>query len=501
MVFVEKDDNNNDLNNNSEIDIDDKLQNEIDDDDNYVVINYYKDNDKCFDLLSTGLLVDLTKVINLLSILNPYDYHGANIYNHYYLPVFDSITEYIDNIPVIKFNNCNEFILMELQIPDDENYLNDINVFNITPYFYTYKNDEVVFASTDQTIEFFMNKIYPGRIIKIIFTFSETIGNLYHDDGYIVSKLPSEYINDVTFTFILRIGSIISYEKQQHQQLSGQQQAHKTSALLMNTTLTLNEMINDNINLYTSKTIIKTFPKVYGSILIYENTKINKIYDRTLLISYKYIYQNEINYYKNNKNNLEIKTYLFKQNLSNPEVKYAFQSFYEAISVRPFMNLQGNNTGENYYNSDIIHLNNYKNKNKIIILACNQLKFGYGLTSNIQIYDMNGFNVIDDGFYDTSPQIPSINSINYPYLSSNNSNNNDNNHLMNYNKVNNHNNVNIGDLNDKYPLINKKVIDINNLSSHNINDIFIIERVCYNPINFNHSNYYEIPRFSIFITD
>ena len=58
------------------------------------------------------------------------------------------------------------------------------------------------------------------------------------------------------------------------------------------------------------------------------------------------------------------------------------------------MNLQGNNTGENYYNSDIIHLNNYKNKNKIIILACNQFKFGYGLTSNIQIYDMNTFNVI-----------------------------------------------------------------------------------------------------------
>jgi hypothetical protein len=490
MVFKVNDDNNNDYYHSTK---NDKFKNEIDDndddDDNYVMIKFNKNNDEYIDLLSTGLLVDLTKVINLISIFNPYDYHGANIYNQYYLPVFNSITQYIDNIPIIKFNNCNEFILMEIQIPDDENYLNDINIFNITPYFYTYKNDEVVFASTDQTIEFFMNKIYPDRIIKIIFTFSETIGNLYHDDGYIISKLPSEYINDVTFTFLLRIGNIISNENQHHQQLSGQQQTHYTNTLLMNTTLTLNEMINNNINLYTSKTIIKTFPKVYDSILIYENNKTNKNYDRTLLVSYKYIYQNEMNYYKNNKDNIEIKTYLFKQNLTNPEVKYAFQSFYEAISVKPFMNLQGNNTGENYYNSDIIHLNDYKNKNKIIILACNQLKFGYGLTSNIQIYDMNGFNVIDDGFYDTSPQIPSINSINYPYLSSSNNNNNSN-----------HNNVNIGDLNNKYPLIHKKDIDVNNLLSHNINDIFIIERVCYNPINFNHSNYYEIPRFSIFIT-
>lgn len=55
------------------------------------------------------------------------------------------------------------------------------------------------------------------------------------------------------------------------------------------------------------------------------------------------------------------------------------------------------------------------------------------------------------------------------------------------------------DYTDKYPIINIKQINVDEQLKQNINNIYIVERIEYNPINFSHSNNYLVPRFSLFV--
>ena len=55
------------------------------------------------------------------------------------------------------------------------------------------------------------------------------------------------------------------------------------------------------------------------------------------------------------------------------------------------------------------------------------------------------------------------------------------------------------DFMDKFPMINTKQINVNDQLKKNITKIYIVERVEYNPINFSHSNYNDVPKFSLFV--
>jgi hypothetical protein len=401
-----------------------------------------------------GLLVDLTEILTLINKLKPVDANGNNNFVYYYSPVFSS-TKIIDNIPTIELKNEREYILFELTIPSEE-FLNNINLINITPYFFTY-NSIQVFASTDNSIEFFKYKFSVGDAIKIIFTSSKTIGDEYCKKGYLVSKIPAEYLLETTFNILLRIGNLYS--------------TYKPEELITSSRITLNEypLIN-NLEPYNSLEIINSLPKALNSSLVYSNNIVllNKLLDTYTNTKQKFI----------NLGYTEIITYLYLQNIPNPPVNYAFTSFYDSIKVTHPVNLLGNNTGECYFNSEIINLSQYINK-EIIIVAVNQNLYGFGVNSTIQIYNNDNLNVITNGSYLTSPQIPSLNSYNYPYI--------------------NHDDK-CGD-NIKYPIINIQTFNVNTLISNNINIINISERVSYNPINFSYSDYYLVPKFSIFITN
>lgn len=238
----------------------------------------------------------------------------------------------------------------------------------------------------------------------------------------------------------------------------------------MNNSKLILDTFNSDVNLvpYKSYKIIEQFPARLNSIYIYEG-------NNELLHELLKIYDNIKNEYIT-KGFIELPTYLYLQNLPTPPVNYAFQSFYDSISVVPYIQMQGNNTGESYFNTALLNLNDYKGKN-MIILAVNQNAYGYALNSNIQIYNNNGLGVIPDGSYLTSPNIPVISDPSYPYI-----------------------NENIKNLID-YPLINEKIYNIDELLSQGINEIYVVERVAYNPINFSHSNNYKIPRLSIFISN
>lgn len=394
-----------------------------------------------------GLLINLTNISNIISNFSPINNYGANNYNYYYTPIFTCST-IINNIPVVQFTSLNEFIIFKFKIPS-ENFLNNVNLINITPYFYNYLG-ETVYASIDTSIDFLKNKVNVGDVIKIIFTCSETIGNFFATQGYIISKIPSDFILNSTFNFLMRIGNIDG--------------TYNPGSIINESLVTLNTIsLINNLQLYDSNNIIANFPPALNSEYFYNGNE-------NLLNSLLESYNTKINYYINN-GYMQINTWLYLQNQPIPPVNYAFQSFYDAISVNPSINLQANNTGENYFNSDFIDLTQYTNKN-LIIIAVNQNKFGYGIHSNIQIYNKNNLNVIQNGSYLTSPQIPPISSKNYPF-------------------------VEINDL----PTIQTIILDVNTILSTGVTSIIIIERVGYNPINFNHSDYYLIPKFSVFISN
>jgi hypothetical protein len=340
---------------------------------------------------------------------------------------------------------------MELTIPTND-FVDKVNLINITPYFYSYQNVGV-FASTDATIDFFKPKVNPGDVIKVVFTSSQTIGSYFENQGYLVSKIPTQYIGQSTFTFLLRVGN--------------QDGTYNPGSLVNQSTISLNNFIPLNLLIpYNDLDIIKTFPIPLSSKYNYNGN--NKLLTGIL------------NYYTEIKNSylksgyLEISTFLYLQNIPTPPVKYAFKSFYDSISVNPYVQMQANNTGESYFNSELIDLKKYTGSN-IIIVAVNQNQYGFGIYSNIQVYDNSNLSVITDGSYLTSPNIPVMSNPSYPY---------------------------IDETSDEYlefPLVNIKTFNVNDLLSCEIEHIYIVERVGYNPINFSHPDYYKIPKFSIFI--
>jgi hypothetical protein len=401
--------------------------------------------------MEIGELINLTRILSVIDKFKSADFYGANNYNYYYAPLFLN-SKIVNNIPVITLNSIDEYILMELTIPDN-GFINNVNLINITPYFYSYQ-DVDVFASIDESIEFFKPKVNPGDTIKIVFTSSKTIGTYFKNQGYLISKIPAKYINQSTFNFLIRIGNTDGI--------------YDPGSFITNSKIILNKFVSSNQLIpYDVPDIISTFSIPLSSKYVYNGN--NQLLN-SLLIYYSKIINNYLT-----SGYIQIPTYLYLQNIPNPPVKYAFQSFYDAISVNPFIQMQANNTGESYFNSELIDLNNYIGSN-LVIIAINQNQYGYGIYSNIQIYNKSGLGVIPNGSYLTSPNIPVISEPSYPYINEKSSD------FL------------------KYPLINTQTYNINELLSQGIEQIYIVERIGYNPINFSHSDNYQIPKFSIFVS-
>lgn len=382
-----------------------------------------------------GILVDLDKA-------KLADAYGANGSVVYFAPLFPT-THIEGNIPVLSFTGFNQFILFELTMPP-KRVLNRYNYMSLTSYFYSYQ-DVAVFAPVDQTISFFDFDFTAGTTYRFIFTFSKPLADYFNSIGYIASRMPSDYsLDQITYQFLLRIGT----------------PGPKVKSLLKYSKVSLNTITNDfDINpLFISTEIMASQPQVLGSSKSPE-----------VVTTMKKIYNNIVK--KISKKGIQIPTYLYLSNLPNPPVDYAFETFYESITVTPYIQEQATNTQENYYNTNFIDLTQYRGR-KLVIVACNMHEFGYGLTSNIQIYNSTTLSLITNGFYNTSAELPNIGTKNYPYQKNNPK---------------------------KFPLISIKKYNINKILKDGDFGIICSERNSYGQINFNHSNYNEVPKFSVFI--
>jgi hypothetical protein len=382
-----------------------------------------------------GFTYNVDKFYKFLNkFINNQDAYSENSTVTYFATYFYGITSNQLNVllPLIHIGP-NDFITYEITVPEKK-WLSEHNLFNTTPYFYSYNKDGTVtdvWASVDITIRLFDQFKISGNKIKICMTSSKTVGDKYKSEGYIISKIPSEFLNSCTFFPLIRIG-----------------------CLKKNDTYDINNFVKSYYyksddptikNNYTSSEIIAAFPPELSPSdpIFFENlTKYNNI------VSYlnNYLCDSSLTYQ------------LFKYLSNFYNTSYALTNFYRCISIDPPGQLEGNNTGESYANSNIINLSSVK-QHYIYILALNQNKMKIGLTSNVQVYDSVTIDVIANGTIYTSPSIPAMSSKNYPNI-----------------KINN------------MPLFSLTAINVPELLTTGITSIIIGERIAYEP-----NNYYQPP--------
>lgn len=287
-----------------------------------------------------GALINLTQILKILSIFKKINNYGSNNYTYYYAPLFIS-SSIVNNIPVLKLSNVKEYITLELTIPDEQ-FLKNVNLINCTSYYYTY-DGTVVFGSTDKSIEFFDQKLSDGDKLKIVFTSSKTIASEYENKGYLVSKFPIEYLEKSTFNFLIRMGNLDG-------KYNPGQFITKSKLLLKKSTLD-----ESCLEPFTTWDIIQSFPHPLNSKLSYNGNE-------DLLEDLLNLYSDTKKMFLSN-NYTELPTFLYLQNIPQPNVDYPFQSFYDSVSVKPYINIQANNTGTCYFNSNLIDLTQYAGKN------------------------------------------------------------------------------------------------------------------------------------------
>jgi hypothetical protein len=259
-----------------------------------------------------------------------------------------------------------------------------------------------------------------------------------------ISAMPEEYLDSTTFQILFRVGTIST-----EHQLS-------INSFVQVTFLQATETNSfAGSEYYDAAEIIASFPEE----LLPEDTPEYEanIADYNDIVTYL--------------NGQAYTTYQCLKYLSNIySTDYAFNSFYKSITVNPPAEMQANNTGENYFNSQGIPI--YTNPfidlrtisdTYLYILSVNQNTMGSGLTSNVQTYNAQNLTLIPDGLIITSPDLPAFSSPDYPYVADN-----------------------------PYPLFQINAYNIADLIASGITQVIITERISYNPVNFyQSSNEYE----------
>lgn len=398
---------------------------------------------------------ELFDINNLVKIAATGDSYGANSTVNYYSFFIPGITKQSSQLfPVISMK-ADDFMLIELTMPDKET-LSRYNLLNYTPYFFTYTSliDGVetttdVFASVDKTITFFdKDQIKEGAVNKICCTSSSSIALMYKKQGYIISMIPSEYLDSATFLNCIRIG------------------------ILKGSTFDLK--LNENFKITYHESLCPT-PQL-GKYFNAKSVILTNKPDLQMLVTKKSKkilakFKDVVSKFKG-LGYTQIEMYPYLSNFN--DTKYPIISFYDAISVTPPAQIQGNNTCENYYNTNRVDLTDYSSTDYIYIIGMNQQFLGTCLIANIQIYDaVTNDNIANNGTINLTADIPSFTTPNYPFVSD-------------------------SDV-KTYPIINIKKLSISEIISSGTTSITIVERISYNPVNFNRTSYLYIDSCQIFI--
>jgi hypothetical protein len=389
----------------------------------------------------TDLITSLTNIPALGAILDTY---GQNSEVNYISPFYKNHTSITDNMPTFKMER-NDFLLFEFTL--SEEWLKQYNLFVFSTYIYSYDGD-VIFGTPDNSI-FVEPSILHDNKIKICCTSSKQVASKYSKLNYQISKFPYDYMDKSIFNILIRFATDSN---------------NKTS------TIEINEYIKTSYNtdnrldttdtskFYNAQEIIEDYPTVYKPISN-ANTK-------EVITNY-----NAITNYLNKNFTTINQAYPYLSNFTDPPVAYAIDDAYRSIKLNPPKNLNGNNTCENYYMTNAISI--VKNSNKYLyILYLNQYSSGAGVTSTIQIYSYGTSNSIVNGSIATGPEIPTMDTPNYPIAENNN-----------------------------LPEYGIYGLSMENIYTENVgvSSIVAVERISYGLTNFNYVKYNSINTMVIYI--
>jgi hypothetical protein len=185
------------------------------------------------------------------------------------------------------------------------------------------------------------------------------------------------------------------------------------------------------------------------------------------------------NYYSSFNTEKYLSNYTTLYGTTTPyNVNFAITNFYidaNLVNYNPSLNIEqmeANNTCENYLMSIRIPTSpiTYNDEPLILfILYLNQNSVGYVCTSNIQVYNGQTSNIIDNGSILTGPDLPMLTNPNYPHP-----------------------------IDNTFPLYGIESYTLQSLNSQAPN-LIICERLSYGLVNNNAVNYNSIHSCSVYI--
>lgn len=418
----------------------------------YIFVAYTPSRSNCYEpedyKMVQGSVMNVNNVFSAISRFKDIESYGPNSTVNYLALRFEGISTESGGFPVISVRP-NDFMLMELTIPAME-WLNIHNLLNFTPYFFDFVdengNHSNIFASIDKTVQFFKD-IQPGTVHKICCTACNAIADNYAAQGYQICRIPVEYISNATFLPMIRVGIMRDH-------MSNLPVGMLKAVYYQSTYTTTTE----GLSYSDTRQIIQTFERPMEPLSDSSTRAIHAGYNEAIkeFTNAGYVVFHTFNYL----------SHLAK-------VKYAFQSFYDAVSVRPVIEMLGNNTGENYFISDDIDITKYSITDTLYILSVNQALTQCALSSNVQIYNRSNNSNVPNGTFATSPELPPMSISTYPFSSSR--------------EV------------HSYPTMMISKYSLQNLLQNGIRKIAIAERNAYNPLNYSYTSTLYIDTACYFI--
>ncbi len=336
-----------------------------------------------------GKMVNLTDIVGDLSRLKflGLDTYGQNQNIYYLSPIYPKITSIADNMPTFNMAK-NDFLLFEFTL--DDSWLSEYNLFVFSTYIYKHTGD-TIFGTPESSIFVQPSMRDSNNKIKICCASSKEIAEKYSNLGYLISKLPSDYMdNATTFNALIRFTSETS---------------NPTTIVInkyITTSYNTETTLNDTAKINDSTQIIASYPTVYEPELTQDAKNVITNYNKTIT----------------HLNGIFPKKYIGYPYYSNfAGVSYAIDDAYKSMALPKPLNINANDTCENYFLSDKISIQS-GSSDYVYVLYLNQKSAGAAVTSTIQIYDIKS-NAIKNGIIQTGPKIPTMNTSNYPISAQN----------------------------------------------------------------------------------
>jgi hypothetical protein len=306
-------------------------------------------------------------------------------------------------------------------------------------------------------------------------TASKRVADEYAAQGYLVARLPADYLgSDTRVNWLLRLGEVAADGD------GDSDAADCTPALgeyMATRYLCGNDADAHADDGFLSWDIVDSQPAALP--------RVDGDAQDAVLCEFLAMYDAELARYDAPQ---EFPLFMYMTRESEPHTARPINSFYAAVGLlslhppRAVVELQANNTQENYFMTERIELvppgrsGAAAGLAQLVVVYLNQAASGSGLTSNIQIYDADTHNRIPfESTILTGPDLPPLAADNYPVPPAARS------------------------VHQQSPVCGAQSYDVDALVAAGVTAVYVCERVCYGQQNLNHVLDVSVVQSRVFI--